>query len=187
MTKKYLLCLTLLPAITGICGCSSPWGEFPEPAIATCNEELPEGVPELYGYYATESVENAQAFFSDGLGRSPVEALLASISFSNNAYHIEQCGMRIVITGGSSAQNFVIHDMIADGTLENGVDDPANGVTASAVYEGDTHVLNGHRAEGDFVVERRMISDDSLETIFRAAEQDAWMRVVLRRESFPTH
>lgn len=54
---------------------------------------------------------------------------------------VEQCGDRIVITGGG-----VIHDMRCDGTEENGVRDvaefdKATPITVVATYEDGAHVL----------------------------------------------
>ena len=57
---------------------------------------------------------------------------------------IEQCGDRVVITAGG-----VIHDMRADGTLENGVNDVSgvnwSPIHVAAVFEGDALVLHPTR------------------------------------------
>jgi hypothetical protein len=74
-------------------GCG--YEEFPEPVLETCNEPLPGGVPDLRGLWVA------------------YEGLLAG-----HVERIEQCGNRVVITGGG-----VIHDMRADGTLARGVSD----------------------------------------------------------------
>jgi hypothetical protein len=74
-------------------GCG--YEEFPQPVLETCNEPLAEGVPDLRGLWVA------------------YEGLLAG-----HVERIEQCGNRVVITGGG-----VIHDMRADGTLEHGVSD----------------------------------------------------------------
>jgi hypothetical protein len=68
---------------------------FPEPVLSGCNEPLPEGVPDFRGVW----------YVYKGRLKGHVE-------------RIEQCGNRVVITGGG-----VIHDMRTDGTLENGVND----------------------------------------------------------------
>jgi hypothetical protein len=78
-------------AHTPACG----YEEFPPPVLETCDEPLPEGVPDLRGLWVV------------------YEGLL-----TGHAERIEQCGNRVVITGGG-----VIHDMRADGTLARGVDD----------------------------------------------------------------
>jgi len=74
-------------------GCG--YEEFPAPVLATCNEPLAEGVPDLRGLWVVY-----EGFLTGHVER------------------IEQCGNRVVITGGG-----VIHDMRADGVLAHGVDD----------------------------------------------------------------
>ena len=74
-------------------GCG--YEEFPEPVLETCHEPLPKGVPDLRGLWVVY----------EGLLTGHVE-------------RIEQCGNRVVITGGG-----VIHDMRADGILAHGVND----------------------------------------------------------------
>jgi hypothetical protein len=74
-------------------GCG--YEEFPAPVLEACNEPLPEGVPDLRGLWVA------------------YEGLLAG-----HVERIEQCGNRVVITGGG-----VIHDMRSDGVLAHGVDD----------------------------------------------------------------
>ena len=68
---------------------------FPKAVLAGCNEPLPKGVPDLRGVWYTY--------------KGP---------FKEHVERIEQCGNRVVVTGG-----LIIHDMRADGTLENGVND----------------------------------------------------------------
>ena len=70
---------------------------------------------------------------------------------------IEQCGNRVVITGG-----FVIHDMRADGTLENGVND-INEMTGeelhvAALFEDGR--LNLRLNNKTLVVSRRLEGDE---------------------------
>jgi hypothetical protein len=74
-------------------GCG--YDEFPEPVLETCNEPLPPGIPDLRGLWVVY----------EGL-------------FTGHVERIEQCGNRVVITGGG-----VVHDMRADGVLDHGVDD----------------------------------------------------------------
>ena len=74
-------------------GCG--YEEFPAPVLETCNEPLAAGVPDLRGLWVVY----------EGLLTGHVE-------------RIEQCGNRVVITGGG-----VIHDMRADGILAHGVSD----------------------------------------------------------------
>jgi haloalkane dehalogenase len=70
------------------------WEEFPPPILANCTELLVPEAPDLRGLW--EAYEGKVGHIE----------------------RIEQCSNRVVITGGG-----VIHDMRADGTLENGVND----------------------------------------------------------------
>ncbi len=76
-------------------GCG--WEEMPPPVLAACTEPLTPGAPDLRGTWQTTRG-----------GKMP------------HIERIEQCGNRVVITGGH-----VTHDMRADGTLKNGVNDVA--------------------------------------------------------------
>ena len=76
-------------------GCG--WEDFPAPILDTCTEPLVEAAPDLRGIW--------QDIAEEGNTAGRIE-------------RIEQCGNRVVITGGG-----VTHDMRADGTLENGVND----------------------------------------------------------------
>lgn len=80
-------------------------GEMPPPILAGCTEPLVAGAPDLRGTWRAIAVEqNGQPVTDHPLLR--------------HVERIEQCGDRVVVTGGR-----VIHDMRADGTLEHGVDD----------------------------------------------------------------
>ena len=81
--------------------------KFPKAILSGCNEPLPEGVPDLRGVW----------FVYKGPFREHIE-------------RIEQCGNRVVVTAG-----FTIHDMRADGTLENGVND-VEGSTGQEIHIG---------------------------------------------------
>lgn len=72
------------------------WATFPQPILAGCMEPLPAGAPDLRGLWRA------------------VEGRVGHIE------RIEQCGNRVVITSSG-----IIHDMRADGTLQNGVNDVA--------------------------------------------------------------
>jgi len=81
---------------------------FPEPVLARCSEPLVDGAPDLRGLWmASRAVQSGKELPKD-----------------NRIYtlpqRVEQCGNRIVISSGG-----VIHDMRADGTEENGVNDVA--------------------------------------------------------------
>lgn len=80
-------------------------GEMPPPVLAACTERIVPGAPDLRGTWRAVRVEQG-------------DAVLADHPLSRHVERIEQCGDRVVITGGR-----IIHDMRADGTLEHGVDD----------------------------------------------------------------
>ena len=80
-------------------------GEMPPSILATCTEPLAPGAPDLRGLWKVYTVE------VEGQP-APGHPLIG------HEQRIEQCGNRVVITAGR-----IIHDMRADGTLENGVND----------------------------------------------------------------
>ncbi|HEY5638911.1 MAG TPA: hypothetical protein VIW01_02570 [Dehalococcoidia bacterium] len=82
-------------------------GEMPRPVLARCTEPLAADAPDLRGLWEAISVEQ------DG---KPVPGH----PLNHHIERVEQCGNRVVVT----AQG-IIHDMRADGTLENGVHDVA--------------------------------------------------------------
>jgi hypothetical protein len=84
-------------------------GEMPPSVLAGCDEPLAPGAPDLRGLWKAILVESAGQVLPDHPLNSHVE-------------RVEQCGNRVVVTSQG-----VIHDMRADGTLENGVDDVAAG------------------------------------------------------------
>ena len=108
--------------------------KFPEPVLADCNEPLPGGLVDLRGVW--ECYEGP---------------------FKGHVERIEQCGNRVVITGG-----YMLHDMRADGTLENGVND-INEMSGEELHvaglfeDGRLNLrLNGET----LVVSRRLEGDD---------------------------
>lgn len=82
-------------------------GEMPPPILAKCTEPLDPGAPDLRGLWKAYAVE------VEGQP-APDNPLIGQ------EQRIEQCGNRVVITAGR-----IIHDMRADGTLANGVNDVA--------------------------------------------------------------
>lgn len=82
-------------------------GEMPPPILAGCTEPLAADAPDLRGLWVAIAVE------SDG--RS-----LPDHRLNQHIERVEQCGDRVVV-----ASEGIVHDMRADGTLENGVDDVA--------------------------------------------------------------
>ncbi len=105
------------------------WTTMPAPILTACTEPLVEGAPDLRGMWKTVSVEvEGQPAPDDHPAYGVVQ-------------RVEQCGDRIVITAGG-----IIHDMRADGTEENGVNDVAERdfttpITVVATYEDGVHVL----------------------------------------------
>jgi hypothetical protein len=102
---------------------------FPAPILAACTELLVAGAPDLRGTWGVVAAErNGRPVAAD----DPV--------FSH-VQRIEQCGNRLVVTGGG-----VVHDMRCDGTVENGVHDVAEidfttPITVVATYENGVHTL----------------------------------------------
>ncbi len=90
---------------------------WPPRTLAGCREPLATGVPDLRGVWEVY----------EGRMKGHVE-------------RIEQAGNRIVITTGG-----LVHDMFADGTLENGVDDISGfdgpRIRVAATFEGGVHKL----------------------------------------------
>lgn len=83
------------------------YGEvMPPPILARCTEPLVPEAPDLRGLWQTESatIDGAPAPLDHDIWQ--------------HVERIEQCGDRVVVTSSG-----VIHDMRADGTVENGVHD----------------------------------------------------------------
>ena len=110
---------------------------WPQRTLEGCREPLADGVPDLRGVWEVV----------DGRMKGHVE-------------RIEQAGNRITITTGG-----LVHDMICDGTLENGVDDVAgfdgDRIRVAATFEDGVHKL---RPFGKKVVAvtRRLDGDELL-------------------------
>lgn len=81
--------------------------EMPPPILAGCDEPAVAGAPDLHGTWRAVDVRDA-----DG------RPLPADNPLWRHIERIEQAGERVVVTGGG-----VVHDMVADGTLEHGVHD----------------------------------------------------------------
>jgi len=100
----------------------------PDPVLADCTEPLIEGAPDLRGLWRVVEV-TVDGVLVDG------HPALAHVE------RVEQCGDRLVVTGGG-----VVHDMRVDGTERNGVNDVAQAdfttpITVVATYEDGVHVL----------------------------------------------
>jgi hypothetical protein len=102
---------------------------MPPLVLEGCDEPLVEGAPDLRGTWRVVEVRG------DG------GAVLANHRALGHVQRIEQCGDRMVVTGGG-----VVHDMRCDGTIERGVHDVAEfdhrtEITVVATYENGVHVL----------------------------------------------
>ncbi|MEM9513372.1 MAG: hypothetical protein AAGA42_00830 [Actinomycetota bacterium] len=93
------------------------WDVWAPRTLAGCGEPLASGVPDLRGVW-----EVYQGFMAGHVER------------------VEQAGNRIVITTGG-----LVHDMVCDGTLDNGVDDIAGiggrHIRVAATFEHGVHKL----------------------------------------------
>lgn len=122
------------------------WTEFPDPVLSACTEPLVGGAPDMRGLWRVVEV-------TQGGTPAPDHKAMGLVQ------RIEQCGDRVVITAGG-----IIHDMRADGTEENGVNDVAEGVgvpiTVVATFEDGVHVLRPVGIPG--VEVRRRIEDGTL-------------------------
>ena len=102
--------------------------EFPSPVLAGCTEEIAVGAPDLRGTWEVVEV------VADG-------GVVAGHPALGSLQRIEQCGDRLVVTGGG-----IVHDMRCDGTEEHGMHDVAEfdkqtPITVVASYEDGVHVL----------------------------------------------
>jgi len=97
-------------------------GELPRPILAGCTEPLHPEAPDLRGLWQAVEVEREGQ-------------VLTEHHLNHHLERVEQCGNRVVITSEG-----VIHDMRADGTLENGVNDVAGAnldqrISVAAVFK----------------------------------------------------
>lgn len=103
--------------------------EMPPPILAGCTDPLASGAPDLRGTWRV-----VDAVTDDG----PLDA---SHPIWRHVERVEQAGARVVVTAGG-----VIHDMLADGTYEHGVDDVmaadfATRISVAAAFEDGVLVL----------------------------------------------
>lgn len=117
-------------------------GEMPPLVLARADEPITPGLPDMRGLWKAFAVEIDGQLSAD----------------SRHIERIEQAGNRVVITAGG-----VIHDMCADGTLENGVNDVAaaghNPISVAATFEDGVLVLRPNNA---FIAVTRHLEDDVL-------------------------
>ncbi len=116
--------------------------EMPPPILADCTEPLAPGVVDMRGLWKAYAVE------VDG---KPVDDV-------SHVERVEQGGNRVVITSGG-----VVHDMICDGTLENGVNDVSGfsgaPINVAAKWEDGKHVL---RPNNEMIAVTREMADEEL-------------------------
>jgi hypothetical protein len=101
---------------------------FPAPILAGCSDPIVDGAPDLRGTWEVTAVVAG-------------DKTVAGHPALGSVQRIEQCGDRMVVTGGG-----IIHDMRCDGTEEHGVHDVAEfdrrtPITVVASYEDGVHVL----------------------------------------------
>jgi hypothetical protein len=103
-------------------------GEMPPPVLAGCTEPLADGAIDMRGTWRVVSVEWRAG---DAPEPNPV---------ADHVERIEQCGDRVCITSSG-----IIHDMRADGTIDNGVHDVAaaggQDITVVCTFEDGVHTL----------------------------------------------
>ncbi len=122
-------------------------GEMPAPILAGCTEPLASGAPDLRGTWKAYAVEQ---------GGKPV----TGHPLNDHVERIEQCGDRVVITSAG-----IIHDMRADGTLANGVNDVAgaNGApihVAALFNDGRLELYPNGIGDGPPLVTRELVAGE---------------------------
>jgi hypothetical protein len=110
--------------------------EMPAPVLAGCTDALAEGAPDLRGTWKV-----VDAFTGDG-------PLPAEHPIWHHVERIEQAGNRAVVTADG-----IIHDMVADGSYENGVNDVmaidfTTAIEVAAAYEDGVLVLRPRGLDG---------------------------------------
>ena len=103
--------------------------EMPPPILADCDDPLADGAPDLRGTWQVVS------------GESNGEPLAADDPTWLHVERIEQAADRVVVTAGG-----IIHDMVADGTFESGVNDVmaadfTTPIRVAATFENEVLVL----------------------------------------------
>ena len=110
--------------------------EMPAPVLAGCTDALAENIPDFRGLWQAIDV------------RVNGEVAPPQLKVWQHVERIEQAGNRVVITAGG-----VVHDMYADGTFENGVNDVMavdfkTSITVAATFENDVLVLRPRGFDG---------------------------------------
>ena len=110
--------------------------EMPAPVLAGCTDAVAENIPDFRGLWQAIDVQ------VNGVVAPP------QLKVWQHVERIEQAGNRVVITAGG-----VVHDMYADGTFENGVNDVMavdfkTSITVAATFENDVLVLRPRGFDG---------------------------------------
>jgi hypothetical protein len=110
--------------------------DMPPPVLAGCDEPLATGAPDLRG---TWTVVDAR---TDGVLLPPEHPIWTHVE------RIEQAGDRVIV-----ASSGVVHDMVADGTYENGVNDVmavdfTTPISVAATFEDGVLVLRPRGLDG---------------------------------------
>jgi hypothetical protein len=102
--------------------------DMPPPILEQCDESLVSGAPDLRGTWRAVVVE-----WTNGAPPDPDPIL-------DHVERIEQCGDRVCITSAG-----IIHDMRADGSAENGVNDvgavDGREISVVCTFEEGVHML----------------------------------------------
>ncbi len=122
---------------------------FPPLILANCSEPLADGAPDLRGFWKAVSVTVGG------------ETVTAGHPMLKHVERIEQAGLRLIVISVP-----VIHDMVCDGTVENGVNDVAaanleQAIQVVATFEDGVHVLRPVGMPG-VEVTRRLDGDELL-------------------------
>jgi len=141
-----------VPSVLEIPKAFTPTGgygaEMPAPVLANCTDQLALNFPDFRGLWRAIDV------------RVNGEVAPAQLKVWQHLERIEQAGNRVVITAGG-----VLHDMYADGTFENGVNDVmaadfVTPISISATFENGVLVLRPRGLEG--VEVKRWLDGDHL-------------------------
>ena len=109
--------------------------DWPTPVLAGCDEPLVDGAPDLRGVWRVE--------------KGPLKG---------HVERVEQAGDRVVITAGG-----VIHDMLANGTLEGGVNDVGEaGAQVSVAARFEDGRLNLYPGDKRVVAVTRYLDGDEM-------------------------
>ena len=129
-----------MPSVREIPKAFTPVGgygdQMPAPVLANCADALEKDVPDFRGLWRAIDV------------RVNGEVAPAQLKVWQHLERIEQAGNRVVITAGG-----VVHDMYADGTFENGVNDVMAAdfktqISVAATFENDVLVLRPRGLDG---------------------------------------